>query len=245
MTRKDTILIAVVINAGLLAILFTTAVIYDADKASDPIEMATTIGETGPGSTPPSPELVAEVPSTGDEVDNVLKYYSIPSSKPIAVNAAGEDHVIQETGSQIENASKADPVPIKPVERPGNFVEITVKKGDVLEKIARAHHSTVNAIKKANNLKNENLSIGQVLKVPVKKIAPTVVQSDSASKQNAQDRGEGDSARDPVYHIIKSGDNPWNIAKEHHVKYDDILRLNHLDEEKARNLKIGDKIRVK
>ena len=34
MTRKDTILIAVVINAGLLAILFMTAVIYDTDKAS-------------------------------------------------------------------------------------------------------------------------------------------------------------------------------------------------------------------
>lgn len=242
MNRKDTILIAVVINAGLLAILFTTAVIYDTDKASDPIEMATAIGETGLDSSLPAPELVANAPSTGDEVDNVLKYYNTPSSKPISVKAMPEDNVIQEVAVQKEGV---DAVPSNPERQQDGFVELTVKKGDALEKIARANQSSVNAIKKANNLRNENLSIGQVLKVPLKENASSVAQADSASKQTAQDKKQINSKPVPVFHVIKSGDNPWKIAKEHHVKYDDILRLNNLDEEKARNLKIGDKIRVK
>lgn len=48
-----------------------------------------------------------------------------------------------------------------------------------------------------------------------------------------------------MYYIVKGGDNPWKIAKQFQVNFDDILRLNNLDEEKARNMKIGDRIRVK
>jgi peptidoglycan endopeptidase LytF len=48
-----------------------------------------------------------------------------------------------------------------------------------------------------------------------------------------------------VYYVVKSGDSPWKIAKQFNVKPEDILQLNHLDEEKARNLKIGDRIRIK
>jgi LysM repeat protein len=44
---------------------------------------------------------------------------------------------------------------------------------------------------------------------------------------------------------MKSGDNPWNIARQHRVNFDDFLRLNQLDEEKARQLKPGDKLRVR
>ena len=56
---------------------------------------------------------------------------------------------------------------------------------------------------------------------------------------------EPKAADEPVYYVIKSGDNPWKIARQFGVKYDEILRLNQLDEEKARNLKIGDRVRVK
>ena len=41
----------------------------------------------------------------------------------------------------------------------------TVRKGDNLGKIARAHGTTVAAIKRANGLKSDNLSIGQRLKL--------------------------------------------------------------------------------
>lgn len=151
MTRKDTILIAVVINAGLLAILFTTAVIYDTDKILDSTEFENSLVENKQVQADSLPNLIALAPSTGDEVDNVLKYYS--------------------SKQEVQEELKPEPK--------------------------------------------------QVLK---KEAEPTAEIS---------------------YHIIKSGDNPWKIAKQYNVKYEDILRLNQLDEAKARNLKIGDRIRVK
>ena len=49
----------------------------------------------------------------------------------------------------------------------GRFADVTIKRGDALEKIARANGTTVEAIMKANNSKNDRLRIGQILKVPV------------------------------------------------------------------------------
>jgi hypothetical protein len=47
------------------------------------------------------------------------------------------------------------------------------------------------------------------------------------------------------WYIVKSGDNPWKIAKSEKIDYEDILKLNQLTEHKAKNLKPGDRIRIK
>lgn len=44
----------------------------------------------------------------------------------------------------------------------------TVKPGDNLGKIAKTHHTSVNAIKAANNLKTERINVGQKLVIPTK-----------------------------------------------------------------------------
>lgn len=248
MTRKDTILIAVVINAGLLAILFTTAVIYDTDKAIVPLELPTTLADAKPAIAEPAPALiaVASAPATtGDEVDNVLKYYASPSSQAIVVETQPETYVPEPIAVQANAPDLSEPN-VSPIEaEQPNMVEVTVKKGDVLEKIARANKSSVSAIKKANNLNNEKLSIGQVLKIPVKKTSPAVVAEKPKEADNSATSNKATDASEPVYHVVKSGDNPWKIAKQYGVTDADILRLNQLNEEKARNLKIGDRIRVK
>jgi LysM repeat protein len=42
----------------------------------------------------------------------------------------------------------------------------TVKSGDNLSKIATGHHTTVRAIRSANNLKTDSIKVGQKLKIP-------------------------------------------------------------------------------
>lgn len=237
MTRKDTILITVIINAGLLAVLFTTAVIFDTDKGIEQSEFVSTIVDNKTSQTEPSLNVVA-LASTGDEVDNVLKYYN-PPAQPLVVMPHSdpsrdmmEPLTLQSTSPLL---SDEEELPLEfdaPLQQ--QFVEVKVKKGDVLEKIARAHKTTVKAIKKANQLENESLFVGQVLKVPK-----------STKKVEKVESKKEEESTEPVYYVIKSGDNPWKIAKQYHVKFEDILILNHLDEEKARNLKIGDRIRVK
>ncbi len=50
----------------------------------------------------------------------------------------------------------------------GKYKEFTVEKGDNLSTIAKACGVTVAELKAANNLKNDNIYVGQVLKIPVK-----------------------------------------------------------------------------
>ncbi|HSX13751.1 MAG TPA: LysM domain-containing protein [Chlamydiales bacterium] len=49
----------------------------------------------------------------------------------------------------------------------------------------------------------------------------------------------------PEYYIVKVGDNPWGIAMKHHMKLEELLKLNQLNEEKARKLKPGDRLRTR
>lgn len=234
MSRKDTILFAVVINAGLLAILFATAIIYDPDKNLDNQEITENLANKQESEVnEPSPTLVASNVTAGDEVDNVLGYYSNSSPLPVVVETLAPSHQ-PEIISIVETVKET-----KATQK--DFVEVVVKKGDVLEKIAKSNGTTVSAIKKANQLKNEKLQIGQVLKIPLKK-EETIALQETQSKKN---ENESVNENEPTYYVLKNGDSPWKIARQYNVKYEDILRLNSMDEEKARNLKVGDRIRIK
>lgn len=223
MNRKDTILVAVVINAGLLAVLFATAIISDTDKVLDQASFNSSIVESKPAEhVEENPSLIAAGP-TGDEVDNVL--YTNPSAQSVGVETNTPEMFVEAQTAPEEEQEKTSQE---------NMIEVTVKKGDMLEKIAKANGTSVKAIKEANQLKNERLNIGQVLKVPVNTAKTT-------KKEKTPEIASGDS----TYHTVKNGDSPWKIAKQYGVNYEDILRLNGMDEEKARNLKVGDKIRVK
>lgn len=95
-----------------------------------------------------------------------------------------------------------------------------VKKGDNLYSIARKYNTTVDAIKKLNNLTNNNLSIGQRLTI---KAIPTTDDSNT-------------------YYIVKKGDNLYSIARKYNTTVDEIKRLNNLTNN---NLSIGQKLIIK
>lgn len=249
MTRKDTILIAVVINAGLLAMLFTTAVIYDTDKGTEQMEFTPLVENNPPQNESPS-TLIATAPS-GDEVDNVLKYYTSSTPQPIVVSTQPEVYIPESLAinSQVTEDEKGSSGTVNTASAQEQLVEVKVKRGDTLEKIAKANKTTIAAIKRANQLTSERLSIGQILKIPNKAVESKgeSKQAELAKVEVKQENSKESKVveAEPVYYVIKSGDNPWKVAKQFGVKYDEILRLNHMTEEKARNLKVGDRIRVK
>jgi LysM repeat protein len=55
----------------------------------------------------------------------------------------------------------------------------TVKAGDTLSKIAKAHHTTIKALEAANNLGTTKISVGKKLKLPAKAEAAPVVPVDN------------------------------------------------------------------
>lgn len=98
-----------------------------------------------------------------------------------------------------------------------------VKPGDTLWAIARDNNTTASEIKSLNNLTTNNLSIGQLLKLPMPK------QEDDENIYNEN-----------VY-IVKSGDSLYSIAREYNTTVSELKTLNNLS---SNVLSIGQRLKL-
>jgi LysM repeat protein len=250
MTRRDTIIAAVLVNAGLMIVLFASALKSDSKGE----ELTTHHARPAEFQVDSVAHKEAAI-SQGDEVDQVLKQYAQPvpysalTAQP-AENISPPAEAPQQSFADDLRAITlpeiaAQPVPpatAQPASPPvaaslSTASEYKVKKGDVLEKIARHHHCTVDEIMKLNQLKTTNLRIGQALKIPSS-------SSGIASIAHASSPSPSSTEGPAKYYTVKNGDNPWTIAMKNHMKVEDLLKLNNLDQEKARKLKPGDQLRI-
>jgi peptidoglycan endopeptidase LytF len=246
MSRRDTIIVAVLVNAGLLIVLFASALKSEAPKDEFAISPVSIPHEV------PDLSVKKEVAlEPRDEVDLALTQFAknsiatqpfVQPSEPITMPNFADDlraiATVETTSAQPVQAPAAQTLvaPIAPKLKPAaEFTEIKVKKGDVLEKIARQHHTTVAEIMKVNKLANSSLRIGQVLKIPNKAIRKAEPSTIVYSPQN----NEG-----AKYYTVKKGDNPWTIAVKNHLKVEDLLKLNNMTEDQSRRLKPGDQLRI-
>ena len=93
-------------------------------------------------------------------------------------------------------------IPITPTDN-----TYTVISGDSLWSIAKKFNISVTELRNLNNLKNDLLSIGQVILIPVK--TPTIPSEET------------------IY-IVKSGDNLYSIANNYNVTVSEIKEANNL-----------------
>lgn len=221
MNRKNIILIAVLINAGLLAVLLVAAL-------------------TTQDELPPATSIVADAPLTLPKFDDTALYHELPSM-PEPVKSAEIPLALAESESLLHKlpplVAESAPTPVVaapsiPIAIPMPLHQVSVKKGDNLEKIAKVNRTTVDEIIKLNQLPSSFLKVGQVLKLPTERSLPKI-----ANKKPAE--------LSPEYYTMKVGDNPWAIAMKHHMKVEELLRLNGLNEERARKLKPGDRLRIR
>ena len=96
----------------------------------------------------------------------------------------------------------------------------------------------ISEIIRINNLPSSFLRIGQSLYVPERGTKTAAVKKQEVKKTD-------ESNSNAEYYIVKSGDNPYTIAIKHHMKPQDLLKLNNLDEKRARKLKPGDRLRIR
>lgn len=119
--------------------------------------------------------------------------------------------------------------------RSGEQSTHTVKKGENLGLIASKYKCSVNDLKNWNNLKSNTIQPNQKLIV----YKPT--DNLQASSVTASKSSGGDVQY--IYHVVKSGDTLWEIAKQYDgVTVDDLKRLNKITN--AHSLKPGQKLRV-
>ena len=117
-------------------------------------------------------------------------------------------------------------------DRDNNYVNYIVVKGDSLYSIAKKFGTTVDSIKELNDLKNNNLNIGDKLIVDDMRGISSVlecfgnVSSDNLIYQN--------------YMIVK-GDNLYDLARKFNTSVDQIKLINNLKDD---NLSVGEIIKV-
>jgi LysM repeat protein len=207
MKRKDVIIIAVLINLGLLAVLFIAAW------------------------KSPSDASVAANKENKNPVEQAVNIEQSVATSDVAIsdqNAPAEDKLVHKLPQAVDEEKAVE-------ETAKNYMEITVKRGDSLDKIAKTHHTSVTKLKEINNLSSNFLHLGQTLLIDKNSTKKTVTTNTSSPISDKQAQ----------YYIVKIGDNPWTIAIKHHMKLNDLLKLNHLDSKAAKRLKAGDKLRVR
>ena len=148
--------------------------------------------------------------NTSDEYYTVQKgdsLYSIANKYNTSVDALKKLNNLS-----TNNLSVGQKLLLKDNNLQGNTNEYTVQKGDSLYSIANKYNTSVDILKKLNNLSTNNLSVGQKLLLPA----------------NTND----------IY-IVEKGDSLYSIAKKLNTTVDKLINTNSLS---TTNLSIGQKL---
>lgn len=175
-----------------------------------------------------------------DAGQTVLKYYQLRNNSDTSKD---DDYLIRNTANNltividygyIDNTSDANflknnyeklaeavvksianyaGVSYSPANMEGYYI---VKKGDSLWSIASKNNTTVDNIKKLNNLSSNNLSVGQVLKLSYD--------------------AENEDIKESNIYTVKKGDSLWLIANKYGTTVDELKSVNNL---KSNTLSIG------
>ena len=130
-----------------------------------------------------------------------------------------------------------------------NDNEYVVKSGDTLWSIAKLYNTSVNELKKANNLDTNMLRIGMILNLPINNNTYMVKKGDTlysiAKKYNVNVNELeklnnlsttilkiGEILQIPINndneYVVKSGDTLWSIAKKYNRTVNEIKELNNI-----------------
>lgn len=157
-----------------------------------------------------------------------------------------EDSVYRHKAEEYFN-----PVTIKKIKDGGDGERIVyrVKSGDYLGKIASRHRCTVAQIKRWNNLKSNNISIGQRLVIYRGGVASSSSSASSASTgssssatSSSKSSASSSSATPNATYTVKSGDTLSGIASRHGITLAQLKQWNGLT---SNNIKVGQKLKVK
>jgi membrane-bound lytic murein transglycosylase D len=145
----------------------------------------------------------------GDTLSGIAKKYHTSLRRITSANSISHRSIIV-AGKVLKipnSGTRISPVATGSTPRtPGTTVKYSVKQGDNLWLIAGRYRTTTKKIMAANHLRSSALHIGQKLKIPTGS-----VQSNTFST-----------------HFVKSGDNPFTIAKKYNMTLHRLLTLNHL-----------------
>ena len=115
------------------------------------------------------------------------------------------------------------------------FIPYLVKKGDTLYSIAKRYEVSIEELKKINNLQDESISIGQILKIPTNK--EFYYSQSLNTSENLFSQGNK-----PIsYHKVAKGETLYSISKKYGIPIQELKKINNL---KSTKLKVGQTIKI-
>jgi len=140
--------------------------------------------------------------NTGSTQPIIVEYGFIDNTKDVEFLKSNYEELAEAVISAVANYIGV------PYTAPEGIISNTyiVQKGDTLYGIAQKLGTTVDELKKLNNLTNNNLSIGQVLRIPTEVIY------------------EGEEK----LYTVKAGDTLYQIAKNNNITVEELKSLNNL-----------------
>jgi membrane-bound lytic murein transglycosylase D len=153
------------------------------------------------------------------EVNNIRKQQVLKPGTGILLPGRAAGNV---TATNAGEARQATREPARPTASREHIVE----KGETLARIAKAHAVSLEDLRRWNNLpRDASLRPGQTLRIhPREQGDARIALQDSGASENRTTQVEPIMKR----HVVRPGDNLWNIAKSYAVSLEDLRRWNNL-----------------
>lgn len=136
-----------------------------------------------------------------------------------------------------------NPVTLKKIKDGGDGERIVyrVKSGDYLGKIASRYRCTVTQIKRWNNLRSNNIRVGQRLVIYRGGVSSGSSSSSSSSSSASSQTVSADAPANATIYTVKKGDVLGKIAERHGCSVAQIKAWNNLS---SNNIQIGQRLKV-
>lgn len=155
-----------------------------------------------PGAAPSDQTNVTYVVQKGDSLWSIANANNTTVDELANLNDLGTNTIYVGQALQIPNTGSSGTT------TPDTQTTYVVQKGDTLYSIALKYGTTPNAIIRKNNLKNNTITVGQVL------IIPGNLNRNSNTSN---------------LYVVKRGDSLWSIANKFNVSINKIRMLNNLN----------------
>lgn len=256
-SKLSTIFLIVLGLHILLIVAFSAYYLLKGDTSVETETPEVTQTETTEPSTPPvSPVLETardtEMPVNEPASESEAPILPMPpSSDPIWNQAAAP--VVPPAQPAPPAITRVEPVPTPTSPRQEATIPTassprshTVVKGDTLGRIARTYNVTVADLKKANQLSNDMIRVGQTLVIPGTgdarpAPAPVVTRAPAPAAVPVNDPAATPASATGSYTVAK-GDTLWSIARRLGVSPQELAKLNGIQD--PSRLKIGTVLRV-
>lgn len=116
-------------------------------------------------------------------------------------------------------------------------LEYVVKQGDTMYSISRKYQCSLDELRKSNGMANNDIKVGQVLKIPAQPFA-SAAESAAVADETTAEKSEVEivvndkplsSSRDTIVHIVKKGETLYRISKRYNCTPDQIRQWNNLE----------------